>query len=901
MLLTTILGIALGLTVLVGSIRVLIAYRRISALQSNFDALSARVAELLAPEEFDPNHPTSTIKTGDASAPSNPTPAPTPTEAESALQEPSLQDFGPIGQVSPASADPFDASSVNSEQATRWLNLATQHLRENWMAWLGGTCLGLAGIFMVVYTIEQGLLDPASRIVLSALGGLALWTAAELLRRRLLEPVSVFAAMAAGGSITLFATTLAAVHLYEFIGLGSAFGLLSVIALITMVLAVVQGPLLAALGIIGAYAVPIFVSTNSGNIEAALGYSVIVTASALCLLNFVKRSWLWWGPVIGASAWWFISLGADSTVVVRGWYLLAIGYLFVAIPNFDFLLRRTTFVAAPTDSLTSYLKSAFKPANSGGNSVNLLIAFLLLGAMAATSIFFEAQYELLELRWMPLLALILFAARRHEALVLAAWLTTLTTLTAWLCMHLEFIGNRVQFVSLQETFEIPMYRYFTLSAVLVALGSLWNYGAGRSRHAWSALATLTPVLTLLTAYLVTEPQPNMWALLLSIIGFIYIAVACVLINSPQRAHWVIWLFFAGHLAVASAIAIRFAPQTLTFALAAQLLSLTWIMRRFELDVSWLIKALATLLILRLTVNPWLIGYSTEEHWTLWAYGGSTLCCIGAWQLLRLKQSFAIDTKNIAAWLEGAALHLAALTLWVELRYYLYDGDIFQSEFTALEAGLNVVLFGCISIAYAWRSRSSENIAFLYRWFAGAALILASLNYLMILGATLLDLDWISEQVSATPIANIGLLFYGLPVLLYLGLSRFGLHAARTFARRMAGFATFVFINLQIRHWWNGSYDVYAEVTNPELLTYSAVWLIIAVVILINGLRSTAKDWYPTGMALLAIVIAKIFVIDMADLTGLLRVASFLGLGLALLVLSYLHQRFVQGTATTETS
>lgn len=236
--------------------------------------------------------------------------------------------------------------------------------------------------------------------------------------------------MAAGGGITLFATTLAAVHLYEFIGLGSAFGLLSVIALITMVLAVVQGPLLAALGIIGAYAVPILVSTNSGNIEAALGYSVIVTASALCLLNFVKRSWLWWGPVIGASAWWFISLGADSTVVVRGWYLLAIGYLFVAIPSFDFLLRRTTSVAAPTDSLTSYLKSAFKPANSGGNSVNLLIAFLLLGAMAATSIFFEAQYELLGLRWMPLLALILFAARKHEALVFAAWLTTLTTLPA---------------------------------------------------------------------------------------------------------------------------------------------------------------------------------------------------------------------------------------------------------------------------------------------------------------------------------------------------------------------------------------------------------------------------------------------------------------------------------------
>jgi uncharacterized membrane protein len=44
------------------------------------------------------------------------------------------------------------------------------------------------------------------------------------------------------------------------------------------------------------------------------------------------------------------------------------------------------------------------------------------------------------------------------------------------------------------------------------------------------------------------------------------------------------------------------------------------------------------------------------------------------------------------------------------------------------------------------------------------------------------------------------------------------------------------------------------------------------------------------MALLMVVIAKIFLIDMDDLEGLLRVASFMGLGLSLLGLAYLHQR-----------
>jgi uncharacterized membrane protein len=39
-------------------------------------------------------------------------------------------------------------------------------------------------------------------------------------------------------------------------------------------------------------------------------------------------------------------------------------------------------------------------------------------------------------------------------------------------------------------------------------------------------------------------------------------------------------------------------------------------------------------------------------------------------------------------------------------------------------------------------------------------------------------------------------------------------------------------------------------------------------------------------------VAKVFVFDMADLTGLFRVASFLGLGLALVGIGYVYQRFV---------
>ena len=46
-----------------------------------------------------------------------------------------------------------------------------------------------------------------------------------------------------------------------------------------------------------------------------------------------------------------------------------------------------------------------------------------------------------------------------------------------------------------------------------------------------------------------------------------------------------------------------------------------------------------------------------------------------------------------------------------------------------------------------------------------------------------------------------------------------------------------------------------------------------------------------GMILVCLVVAKVFLIDMAGLKGLLQVFSFLGLGVALLGLGYAYRRF----------
>ncbi len=77
----------------------------------------------------------------------------------------------------------------------------------------------------------------------------------------------------------------------------------------------------------------------------------------------------------------------------------------------------------------------------------------------------------------------------------------------------------------------------------------------------------------------------------------------------------------------------------------------------------------------------------------------------------------------------------------------------------------------------------------------------------------------------------------------------------------------------------------------ELYTYSAVWLLFGVALLALGFLRGAAALRHAGMALVCIVVAKVFVVDMAGLQGLLRVFSFLGLGVALVGLGYAYRRF----------
>jgi uncharacterized membrane protein len=84
-------------------------------------------------------------------------------------------------------------------------------------------------------------------------------------------------------------------------------------------------------------------------------------------------------------------------------------------------------------------------------------------------------------------------------------------------------------------------------------------------------------------------------------------------------------------------------------------------------------------------------------------------------------------------------------------------------------------------------------------------------------------------------------------------------------------------------WWAG--ELY-PLANGQAYT-SAVWGATAVALLVGSVRAGRQDGQAAGLAVLGAFVAKLFLVDLAALPALGRIALFLGFGAAFLAVSYL--------------
>ncbi|GAA4894666.1 DUF2339 domain-containing protein [Ferrimonas pelagia] len=791
-----------------------------------------------------------------------------------------LPPTAPLSTPAPAVAKPRAASysSVPTRpelaQSPAWLTFIQTH----WMILIGGFSLALAGIFLIRYSVESGLLSPAIRVGAAVLFGCGLIGLASWLKVYR-EDGRIHAACAGAGALILYAATLASGALYGWLPPGWVFGLLALISALSMGLALRHGPVLAALGVLGAFIVPLLVSTGSNNMAAALGYALIVAAGGFALLRFVYRDWLWWGVWGGALAWLLLSLMEPTQL--SGWrslYLTALAWLGFALPLFGWRLQPGATLSSHSAALRQSLLVVW--------AALAFCQWAILEVESVTVWLFPGAAGL----W--LLALLL---SRHEIRHARWWplLTLLPPILNLLALSSPSILKPL-LPAVQHTGYLVMAGLFSVLAVVLAGRLGWR----RQQAGWMALATGVPLLMAVLVDLRLAHQVGGYLPVWLFVGLTLLSGMTLWIWLRRQMHSdavsaVLILALQGAISLALIAALK--ELRLTLGLSAQWLTLVALLR-YVPDQSWSIKglrwqgnpldlvarALLLAVVLRLTLNPWLPEYGASGEALLLTYLGCFLLALTTLLLLYRRPG----PRALRLSFEAGTLQLFALAVAACTRYQLYDGQIFKAEFGWLEAGIYVMTLLAGSAAYRYRCERTPS-----RLLGGLAEIQLLLGLgLYLLFALLRNPLWTEQAVGTTPLWNVLLLIYGAPALLLVAQALLRRDRWREPIIGLAGASALLFLILQIRHLWHGGLLPHQPVLVGELYSYSVLGLMVGI-----GLLLTAARWHlalvqKLGTAALLLVILKIFFWDMAGLDGLWRVASFLGLGITLLGVAYLHNR-----------
>ncbi|QBJ63779.1 DUF2339 domain-containing protein [Pseudoalteromonas sp. DL-6] len=747
---------------------------------------------------------------------------------------------------------------------------------QNWMTWIGAIALALGGVFLAKYSLEAGLLSPAMRLSAGGLFGVGLIAAATYLhyKRIVFEGFNNYipAALASGGFITCFALMFLAYNSFSMLSAEWAFIGLAVIALCASAMAIKLGPLLAVIGIIGAYSVPIWVNTDSGQLFSLLIYVALVSVAATVVAQKVKRVWLWYLLWVGHISWYLVGLTLftyDTVWLIGAFALLSILGL-IAIARLGLTFK--TLEVRP---------HSFKRLVNLFPDHGLLLAFIAPLMVAMLLSVFNIQWQIVALLSIVLLLFLVLKNSRWDA-----WQGVSLVIALLLVISAEqtYTFDDALFIFKNE-YGLGLLLALGLSGYGLYFGNIYpkrlafHLLASLSMFALvGALYAMIPNTALATAY-------PLWAVLLCLMSAVLIKF-----TQHQTTLWQRFSYWVGANAnITLAITMLLSDSGLTIALAVQVLLLSLLIKKYNVAMPhWPIKALVAALLLRLTLSPWTPSYEEltlfDLHWSLAVYP----LCIG----LFFTAAKCFNASQLKIWLEGAALHCLALFVTTETSYQLvghYPQLFSLSFYEQVLLSCNLLGLGCV---YLYRSQSAGQLGQLYRT---AGLILSALAGLLLIKTTLGDNPLLMRlYVGETPIFNWVILIWLVPSLLALWLASLvkSLNAKLSqITLGVSGLLAVLAINTLIRQYWQGGFIYLDKATSDaELYSYSVIWLLLGALVVIAGHLKQQRLLQNVGLGILGAVIVKVFLIDMANLTGLLKALSFIGLGLSLVGLSWLFQK-----------
>lgn len=866
---------AIAVVALIVAIR---SFNQTSELRARIEALETAARSMAAPAAVPPPLP--------QQEPTGPEPAPAETISATTEAAPPIAPE-PMPQPEPAMAPPPPLPETQPGFEER--------IGTRWVVWLGGLTLALGGFFMVRYSIEAGLLGPGVRTILGGLFALALLAAGEWTRRK--ESISQIAALpianipailTAAGTAVAFATVYAAYALYGFLVPATAFILLGLVALGTLAAALLHGPALAGLGLVGAFVTPILVSSGKPDYWALYIYLAIVSASAFGL----ARVRLWRGLAVAtlvfALLWTFPGLGPSNIGphlfhVIAGFVLAAL--LVVCGFMFGPAAEEGQIEPFSSASLAIYLFGATLIVLSGNHADPAMIGF---GLLVAGTLFVAWRAESA--------AAAVAVAAGLVFIVFAEWAIRANP------DMLVLPGGPLPGIGPAATDGSVSLHLITAAIFAAGFGVTGFLAQGRSNNpaipiVWSAAAVFTPLALLVALYarIAHLDRSIPFAIVAVILAAAFAAATEILSKREDRPglQASIALFATATLA-ALALALTFALEKgwLTIALALMSLGTAWISLQRPIPfLRTLAAILAGIVVLRIGYEPRIVGSEVGTtpifNWLLWGYGVPALCFWGGSYFLRRNGDDA-PLRTI----EAAAILFTVLLAFMQIRHFVNNGDVYRETAGLTEVALQVCVALAMAIGLERLHLRSGSIVHNY----GAVILTLLAGAATVLGLFMLDNPLLMRIDVGGVVFNLLLLGYALPAVLALLLSyAVAGHRPAEYANTIAAAALLLalaYVTLEIRRIYHGPVLAEGPTTDAEQYTYSIVWLAFGVVLLGAGILVNSQRARLASAVMIALTIAKAFLIDMSALTGVYRALSFMGLGMVLVAIGWFYQRIL---------
>lgn len=791
-------------------------------------------------------------------------------------------------------------------------------LGARWAVWAGGLALALGGIFLVKYSIEAGLLSPAVRLSLAAIFGLVLGFAGEAIRRKAVPGIAttysnamIPGVLTAAGALTLFGVIYAAYGIYDYIGSGTAFILLGLVAFATIGLSLLHGQALAGLGLLGSMLTPALVSSETPNIWA--------------LFIFLTISWLATAVAARRQRWTVVPSLASA-----GLGLWALGYIAIA---------ETLLAAPPTLALLIMLAGTIflwpgkhfdtPPVEADGTATSGRRAVRAMRLLLRPSLAINLTVSMAVI--LPAIGFLYTEGSidTHPALIVSALIASLAALGAsrhyavWPAIIAAFGAQAAVSLMSQQALDLigvindtpialpPVGTGYTaaiamalcLGAILLLCGFsfLKRKGADDPDFAqlWAGIAALFPVWLGTASFVEYGNLGRDWlhAAYGLGLGLALIAAAEWLHRQNNEAYRKpLNILVLGSFA-AFALCLHTLTEGLVTTVLLSVIGFGYVLatRHRNWDVLPWVMAVASVAVLgRIAWEPTLVGpqnlgTTPVFNALLPGYGiPALLAIVSAW-LLRDWPGFR--AKNF---LQAIASLMGLLAVAILIRHAMNGGTLDNSVPTLGEQSIYTLLtIGFSGVLMTLDLKSPSPV---FRYGSMIAGVIAVINVLTMHFFTL-NPYFTGENTGRIPFLNLLLIGYLLPALAYGGLAYYARGkrpAAYVNLLAVAGAALgFAWATLSVRRFWQGENIAdWKGFLQGETYSYSVVWLLIGVLLLVVGSRFNARSLRLASAAFVLISVAKAFLIDMSNLEGVLRALSFIGLGAVLIGIGLFYQKIL---------